>query len=419
MQYTTFNRRLGAQSGILQLMDDLGRAMSGQDRMLMLGGGNPAHIPGLQAVWRRRMAEIMADGDAFERMLTNYGTPKGDAGFIEAFVRFLNRNFGLGVRVENVAVTNSGQFALFCLINMLAGPRPDGSNGRLLFPLMPEYIGYADQCLTTDAYRTCRPRLELRPNHAFKYRIDFERLDLDGVAAIVLSRPTNPTGNVVTDAELQRLDELARERDIPLIVDNAYGQPFPGIVFADARLTWSPGMILSFSLSKLGLPGTRTGIVVAPEAVIRSLVAMNSVVSLASGNVGQALVGPLLESNEVMTLSREVVRPFYAQKLRLALGWVDEAFGDDLDYRVHCCEGALFLWFWFRGLPISDLELYERLKRRGVLVVPGSHFFFASDEPWAHRHECLRINYTQAEETVRPGLRILAEEVKRAYRDVL
>jgi valine--pyruvate aminotransferase len=34
---------------------------------------------------------------------------------------------------------------------------------------------------------------------------------------------------------------------------------------------------------------------------------------------------------------------------------------------------------------------------------------------WPHRHECLRINYSQAPESVARGIEILAEEVRRAY----
>ncbi|MEA7931692.1 aminotransferase class I/II-fold pyridoxal phosphate-dependent enzyme, partial [Salmonella enterica subsp. enterica serovar Montevideo] len=41
--------------------------------------------------------------------------------------------------------------------------------------------------------------------------------------------PTNPTGNVITDEELMKLDRLANQHNIPLVIDNAYGVPFPGI----------------------------------------------------------------------------------------------------------------------------------------------------------------------------------------------
>ena len=75
----------------------------------------------------------------------------------------------------------------------------------------------------------------------------------------------------------------------------------------------------------------------------------------------------------------------------------------------------MFLWLWFEGLPITTRELYNRLKARGVLVVPGEFFFFGLDEPWRHRDECIRINYAHAPDDVRRGIRIIAEEVRRAY----
>ena len=52
-------------SGIGELMEDLGLALAaGGERMCMLGGGQPAHIPEIDAVWRRRMEEIMAEDGA-------------------------------------------------------------------------------------------------------------------------------------------------------------------------------------------------------------------------------------------------------------------------------------------------------------------------------------------------------------------
>ena len=68
------------------------------------------------------------------------------------------------------------------------------------------------------------------------------------------------------------------------------------------------------------------------------------------------------------------------------------------------------------GLPISASQLYERLKQRGVLVVAGHYFFFGDEPPdWPHRHECLRVSYAMDEATVRDGLRIIAEEVRRCW----
>jgi valine--pyruvate aminotransferase len=94
--------------------------------------------------------------------------------------------------------------------------------------------------------------------------------------------------------------------------------------------------------------------------------------------------------------------------------WFRDSLGD-LPYHIHKPEGAIFLWLWFEGLPISSQELYERLKQRGVLVVPGHNFFVGLDDDWVHRHECIRVSYAQDADTVRRGVSIIAEEVARAY----
>ncbi len=120
---------------------------------------------------------------------------------------------------------------IFYLFNLFAGRYADGSRRRVLFPLAPEYLGYADAGLDEDLFVSAKPNIELLPEGQFKYHVDFEHLNItDDIGLICVSRPTNPTGNVITDEELIRLDAIAQQRNIPLLIDNAYGVPFPGII---------------------------------------------------------------------------------------------------------------------------------------------------------------------------------------------
>ncbi|HEX5790222.1 MAG TPA: valine--pyruvate transaminase, partial [Luteolibacter sp.] len=328
------------------------------------------------------------------------------------------QHFGWDITPDHVAVTSGGQTAFFLLFNLLAGRMANGSRRKILLPLVPEYIGYANQGVDGCVFQACKPQIEETGPHEYKYRVDFDRLEVgDDVAAICASRPTNPTGNVLTDEETARLSALAKSHGIPLILDNAYGAPFPGIIFSGAKPFWEPHVILTYSLSKLGLPGTRTGIVIGPPEIIRALRSMSAIVGLANPSTGQQILAPLIESGEVLRMADELVRPYYEEKCRSARAAAAEAFGESVPWRMHRSEGALFLWFWFPGLPISSKELYSRLKRRGVLVVPGEYFFFGEgQEGWRHRDECIRVSYAMDETVVRDGLAIIAEEVKLAYR---
>ncbi len=417
-EFSNFGLRLGGGSGIGELMDDLGHALAtGGPDICMLGGGQPAHIPEMNAIWRRRLEEILAEPGACERTLANYDPPRGNPRFLAALAGLFQREFGWRTGPENLAVTAGGQTAFFFLFNLLAGEMPDGRRKKILLPLVPEYIGYANQGAGGDIFRAVPPKIEKTGPHEFKYRVDFDALEVtDDIAAICVSRPTNPTGNVLTDEEIARLSAIAKERGIPLIIDNAYGTPFPGIIFTEAKPVWDEHVILTLSLSKIGLPGTRTGIVVAHPKIAAAVASMSAVVGLANPNIGQTIMTPLIESGEILGLSREVVQPFYVEKSRLAQEWVRDSFGGDFDYYIHRSEGALFLWLWFPGLPISSRELYERLKKRGVLIISGHYFFFGhDDESWRHRHECLRMTFTMDETVVKRGIAIIGEEIRRAW----
>jgi valine--pyruvate aminotransferase len=420
--FSTIGQKLTTQSGILELMDDLGRAMTIEPDMLMLGGGNPAPVPQIQELWRARMQTLLEEGPAFDRMLGNYDPPQGNPRFIRALAELLQRTFGWNIGPENIAVTNGGQSGFFFLFNLLAGEHSDGRQWRILLPLSPEYIGYADQGFADDLFLACRPQIswpEGESSRVFKYHIDFAAVEAalksEPVAAIAVSRPTNPTGNVLTDQEVERLSELAAEYGIPLILDNAYGAPFPNVIFTDAKPFWAPHVIMTLSLSKLGLPGTRTSVVIGPQRIAGAVAAMTAIAGLANGNIGQQLVLPLIESGEILQLGPQILRPFYEEKSHRALEWAREIFGAaGVDWAVHASEGAFFHWLWFRGMKITSRELYERLKARKVLIVPGEYFFFGLREDWTHAHECLRMNFAQPEATVREGLRIIAEEARRA-----
>ena len=418
ISFSNFGDRLRSGSGIFDLMADLGAALTENPEMRMMGGGNPGHIPEVQAIWRGRMRELLESGDEFDRMLANYDGPQGSPAFLAAMADLLNRENGWDLTPRNIAITNGGQTAFFFLFNMLAGRCASGGNKRILLPLAPEYIGYANQGMGEDLFDTRRPKIEQIDAHTFKYRVDFDNLEVgDDIAAICVSRPTNPSGNVLTNHEIDRLRGLAKAKGIPLIIDNAYGTPFPNAIFREVTPVWDEGIILTLSLSKLGLPGTRTGIVVAHEDVVHALSVMNAVVGLANNNVGQALVRPLLESGEILRVSREVIRPHYERRSQRAIAHVRESFDDSLPYGIHVSEGAFFLWLWFRDLPVSTLVLYERLKARSVLVVPGEYFFFGIEngDEWAHRHECIRMTFTQPEAVVSQGIAIIADEVAKIY----
>lgn len=415
MQFSKFGEKFNQYSGITRLMDDLNDGLR-TPGVIMLGGGNPAAIPAMLEDFRQTSEEMLASGELIAAM-ANYDGPQGKDAFVKALANLLKETYGWDISEKNISLTNGSQSGFFYLFNLLAGQQPDGSHKKILLPLAPEYIGYGDAGVDENIFISYHPEIELLDNGLFKYHVDFEQLKVDeSVAAICASRPTNPTGNVLTDEEIHKLDKLARENNIPLIIDNAYGLPFPNIIFEDVQPFWNKNTILCMSLSKLGLPGVRCGIVIANEEITQALTNMNGIISLAPGSIGPAIAHHMIEKGNLLKLSSEVIKPFYQQKSLRAVELLQNAITDPR-FRIHKPEGAIFLWLWFDELPITTMELYQRLKARGVLIVPGEYFFIGQEDDWEHAHQCLRMNYVQDDEMMQKGIDIIAEEVARAYQE--
>ena len=393
--FSDFGEKLAGRSGILQLMNDLGKPLPAGIPAYRLGGGNPARIPAVETAYRRSMQNMLSDGESFENVLAHYDAPQGRVSFIEAVAEYFSRTYGWKIGPENVAVTNGSQSAFVSFFNLFSGTYDSaighGYRKNIVFPLVPEYVGYADQGIEPDTVVGIPASYVYYPDHTFKYFINFDLLESYLAAhpetgAMCVSRPTNPTGNVLTDTEIKRLAALAARYNIPLFIDNAYGVPFPDIIFTgDAAPYWDENVVLSMSLSKI----------------------------LASGSLGQALAESLIKSGELVELAQTAVRPFYEERSKQAQQWIREFFADG-DYAVHRSEGSIFLWLLLKDLRISSRELYAKLKSRGVITVPGEYFFFGSDDITSHEHydKCLRINYSCPGDEVREGLRIISELYK-------
>ena len=144
MQFSRFATQLSSESGIISLMEDLGSALGSDQKMYMLGGGNPSHIPEMERYFREQMLAISSDESQFAAMVGDYDGPQGNQGFINLLAEFFNELYGWPIGPENIAITNGSQAGFGLLFNTLAGEPPDGDFNQVLLPLTPENIGYGD-----------------------------------------------------------------------------------------------------------------------------------------------------------------------------------------------------------------------------------------------------------------------------------
>ena len=197
MKLSSFGEKLTNGSGIVDLMQDLGSALNENPNMIFMGGGNPARIPQMEAVFKTQYKKLIESSEQLYSTTGVYQSPQGEQGFRREIAAMLNKQFDWPVTEENIAISNGSQSAFYILFNLLAGQMPDGSFRTIHLPLTPEYIGYNDLGLSDKFFTGSKPEIELIGDNQFKYHVNFDDLSVaEDTAALCVSRPTNPTANM-------------------------------------------------------------------------------------------------------------------------------------------------------------------------------------------------------------------------------
>ncbi len=137
-----FGQGFSQDSGITELMDDLGQAKSASEQITMLGGGNPAIIPAAEKLFREAMESILKTPGEFEKMTGYYDGPQGNMLFIHALCDYLNARFDWGLNENNIALTNGSQAGFYRLFNLFSGAShkavgQSSEERRILLPMAP------------------------------------------------------------------------------------------------------------------------------------------------------------------------------------------------------------------------------------------------------------------------------------------
>ncbi len=414
---TRYGQQMSNLTGVRAIMKDIIetlRAGQGQ-RFINLSAGNPVILPEVEQLWRDCTRELL-DGPEYGEVVCRYGSSQGYQPLVQAIVEDFNRRYGLSLSDRNILITPGSQSLYFLAANAFGGYDREGRLKKVVLPLSPDYTGYGGVCLEPEAVVAFRPQIDVLGPHRFKYRPDLDQIRLDRDCGMLLfSRPCNPTGNVVTDAELARLAELAAAKDIPVFVDSAYAPPFPALNFTEMTPAFGGNLVHCMSLSKAGLPGERLGIAIGDEAIIGVLESFQTNLCIHSSRYGQAIAAKAIASGRLGQYAETVVRPYYQAKFSLVEQVLDATMPAERPWYLHKGEGGIFAWLWLDELPMTDGELYQQLKQVGVIVVPGSSFFPGLREDWAHMRQCVRISLAAPDEEIREGMEKLAAVVTQVY----
>jgi valine--pyruvate aminotransferase len=423
LNLTRMGTQMSSLTGVRAIMKDIIETLrTGQGKTFYnFSAGNPVILPEIEQLWRD-CTQALLDSDDYGSVVGRYGASQGYEPLIEAIKDDFNQRYGLQLSDRQILITPGSQSLYFLAANVFGGYNLEQQLKKIVLPLSPDYTGYGGVSLEPEAliaYKPADPKNGADPSqHSFKYRPDFHQLHLDdSVGCVIFSRPCNPTGNVLTDAEVAQITEMAAPHGIPVLIDSAYGSPYPHLNFTPMTPFIGNNVVHCLSLSKAGLPGERVGIAIGDEQIIQVLEAFQTNMCIHSGRYGQAIAAQAIRSGQLAHLSETVIKPFYQRKFAILATVLRNEMPKDVEWYLHQGEGAIFGWLWLPNLPISDWELYQQLKQVGVIVVPGSTFFPGLREEWRHKQECIRISLTAEDEMLKIGLARLAATLHQIYQD--
>ncbi len=406
-------------SGVRAIMKDIQATLAAKkgQEFINLSAGNPVILPEIEQMWRDYTHELLASSD-YGEVVCRYGSSQGYQPLIDAVVNDFNHRYKLNLTARNVLITPGSQSLYFYATNAFGGRTSGGQMKQVVLPLSPDYTGYGGMAIVPESVLAYKPTLDIdAANHSFKYRPDFSQLQIgEDTGCVLFSRPCNPTGNVMTDEEVQKIADLAASYDAPVLIDSAYAPPFPALNFTEMTPIFGGNILHCMSLSKAGLPGERIGIALGSEKFIGVLESFQTNMCIHSSRYGQAIAAKAIASGQLADLATSVIRPYYQHKFTVLEAGLTQSMPQDLPWYLHRGEGAIFAWMWFQDLPTTDWELYQALKQVGIIVVPGNSFFPGLREDWAHKQQCIRISLTASDEDITTAMARLATVVTGIYR---
>ncbi len=364
-----------------------------------LATGMPLEHPPVTERVREAFRDAVED-ESFARRVSGYHGVLGDPELRGLLAQRYADRFGLPLSAEEVLVTPGAQ-AAFHAISALTAAR-----GRRVVFFGPEYPGYRTH--PEVAYDMLLPAVAETGGGEFRYVPPAGRLD-GGVGAVIVSRPGNPSGNVIDDAALAGLAEECAAVGALLVVDNAYAPVIPGLAFRDMGMPWGDNVVLVQSFSKGALAGERLGFVLAAPRLLGELAEFQARVSTFPAQLVQLAACHLLRDDRYAKLCEQELRGRYAERHHLVRDRLEALMR--VPYLTHAVDGGQFQWIHLPGLAVPAAELFFTLRDRGVLLAPSTPFYLPGLHEDPHARQSFRIGVTAPVQAIENGLRIFAEVV--------
>ncbi len=207
---------------------------------------------------------------------------------------------------------------------------------------------------------------------------------------LVLCSPGNPTGQALTQEQLDQILDFAKKKDLWVIYDEIYSELSFDSPHAQCLWRYEKAVILNAFSKSLGVPGWRIGYVIAPNAVADQIGKVQQLVYVCAPTPLQhgvlAGVGMDLES----------IRSDFKRKR----DFVFSALSDS--YSIIKPAGSFFMFPEAPGG--SGEQFFNRCLEQNLIIVPGGAF--------SRQDTHFRLSFSAPDEVLERGVEVLRRLVR-------
>ena len=276
-------------------------------------------------------------------------------------VSFWSRQYVL--KKENILLTDGSISALYTINNLF------NIKGAKVLGIAPQFADFA-----ANVRLLGMEYLPVKLDRKDGYKIHIESL-LDRlnskISLVYIDNPNNPTGQVISSEDIERLLKKAEDYNVCVVVDEAYGDFMPKENSAVRFLAQYENLIVVRTFSKgFGLAGLRAGYILAAESLIHCMNKISNPYQM--GEISRELVGAALTVENQIA---EHMESFARQKRDLR-----RYLGENL-FMAETCNTVSICMVYHRDLQV---DLYHLFLKQGILTVSGTDFDGLD-------HSCVRL----------------------------
>jgi len=345
----------------------------------------------MQSVWEHKVKYDLSESGVEALTLAEITRDpkellKTRLGYAEGVGREATRTLVAGIHAghdaDDVMITTGTSEANFLALASLVNP------GDEVVVVMPNYMQVHGIATALGARLR---EVWLREERAWTIDLDALSVAVNARTKVIcVCQPNNPTGQILSQAEVQAVVRIADREGAWILADEVYRGAERSAEESPSFSGRGERIVVTGGLSKVyGLPGLRVGWVVAPRERIEAAVEIKDYTTIAPATLSEALAEIALERRKQLL---ERARFLISERWPLLEDWA--AGHSRVLHWTPPAAGAIC--FFSYQYPIDSMALVDRLIREySTMVVPGIHFR-------AERH--LRIGFGMTSRVLHSGL---------------